>query len=69
MKKPIVLQSKALLSIRESCAVTGFSHMTLYNEINAGRLRSLKVGRRRMLTPAAIHDWIAERENAASIRP
>ncbi|MGE3296732.1 MAG: helix-turn-helix domain-containing protein [Porticoccaceae bacterium] len=68
MKEPLS-QAKALLSIRESCAITGVSHVTLYSEINAGRLRSLKVGRRRMLTPAAIQEWIAERENAAMVHP
>lgn len=60
-------QLKKLLSIKEAQLQTGLSHVTLYNEINAGRLKSLKVGRRRLIRPQALQDWIKEREQEASI--
>ena len=57
-------QAKLLHSIKDGCVLTGFSHMTLYREINAGRLRSVKIGRRRMITPEALKAWISDRERA-----
>lgn len=59
-------QLKKLLSIKEAVALTGLSHVTLYNEINAGRLKSLKVGRRRLIRPAALSEWIEQREKEAN---
>lgn len=58
-------QLKKLLSIKEAVEQTGLSHVTLYNEINAGRLKSLKVGRRRLIRPAALTEWIEQREREA----
>lgn len=60
------LQLKKLISIKEAVALTGLSHVTLYNEINAGRLKSLKVGRRRLIRPAALSEWIKQREKEAN---
>lgn len=60
------LQLKKLISIKEAVALTGLSHVTLYNEINAGRLKSLKVGRRRLIRPAALSEWIEQREKEAN---
>lgn len=58
-------QPRRLLSIKEAVEQTGLSHVTLYNEINAGRLKSLKVGRRRLIRPAALAEWIEQREREA----
>ena len=60
------LQLKKLISIKEAVALTGLSHVTLYNEINAGRLKSLKVGRRRLVRPAALCGRIEQREKEAN---
>ena len=60
------LQLKELISIKEAVALTGLSHVTLYNEINAGRLKSLKVGRRRLIRHAALSEWIEQREKEAN---
>jgi hypothetical protein len=35
---------------------------TGYNEINAGRLQTYKVGRCRRISPEAEADWVAARE-------
>jgi excisionase family DNA binding protein len=45
-------------SIPETMEATGLSRQTLYNEINNGRLKTFKVGRRRMVSHAAIELWI-----------
>ena len=38
------------------------SRQTVYNEINAGRLRSYKVGRRRFISEEALVEYIRARE-------
>jgi excisionase family DNA binding protein len=49
-----------LLSVAEAReALGGVSRSTLYGEIQAGRLRSAKVGRRRLVPAAAIAEYIA----------
>lgn len=55
------------LSVPEVMASTRLSRQTVYHELNSGRLRSFKVGKRRLVTPAALADWVArlEREAAA----
>lgn len=49
-------------SIGEVAELTGLCRQTLYNEINNGALRSFKVGRRRLISPQALHDWVRSRE-------
>jgi excisionase family DNA binding protein len=49
-----------LLTIEEAIRSTRTSRATLYREIKAGRLKTVKVGRRRYVTPAAIREWVAE---------
>jgi excisionase family DNA binding protein len=58
---------KVGLSVPEVMEATGLSRQSIYNEINDGRLRTFKVGRRRLVSPAALEDWVAalEREAAA----
>lgn len=48
-----------LLTIDEAISSTRTSRATLYREINAGRLKTVKVGRRRYVTPQAIREWVA----------
>jgi excisionase family DNA binding protein len=50
------------LSIPEALDALGISRQTLYDEINAHRLRTYRVGRRRFVSRAALLDWIQERE-------
>jgi len=42
--------------------VTGLGRNSIYEEINAGRLLSFRVGRRRFVSEQAILNWIADRE-------
>jgi excisionase family DNA binding protein len=48
-----------LLSIDEAARAFGIGRSRLYDEIGAGRLRSIKVGGRRLIAAASIADFIA----------
>jgi excisionase family DNA binding protein len=48
-----------LLSIDETCAALSIGRSLLFGELQAGRLRSMKVGRRRLIPAQAIADYIA----------
>ena len=50
-----------LLSIDEAAAALGLGRTALYSEIAAGRARSVKVGRRRLIPAGAIAEFIAAR--------
>jgi excisionase family DNA binding protein len=50
-----------LLSVDEAAAALGCGRTLVYDEIGAGRLRSLRVGRRRLVPSGAIADYIAAR--------
>jgi excisionase family DNA binding protein len=49
-------------SITQAMEALGLSRQTLYNEINAGRLRTYSVGSRRFISHEAITTWIRNRE-------
>jgi excisionase family DNA binding protein len=50
-----------LLSVAEAADALGLSRALLYRELSAGRLRTVHIGRRRLVPEAAIADYIAER--------
>jgi excisionase family DNA binding protein len=47
-----------LNSIKDIVARTALSRSTIYEEMASGRLRSVKVGRRRLIPEAALIDYI-----------
>ena len=51
-----------LLSIDEAAGRLGFGRTRLYTEISSGRLRTLMVGRRRLVPSAAIAEFIRAQE-------
>jgi excisionase family DNA binding protein len=53
------------LSIAEVARVTTLNRCTVYAELRAGRLRSFKVGRRRLISRRALDDWVRAREQEA----
>ncbi len=57
-----------LLSVDEAAATLGIGRSALYGEIGALRLRSLKVGRRRLVTSAAIAEYINEKAAPSIVR-
>lgn len=56
--------SKVTLSVPEVMERTGLCRNAIYAEINSGRLRSFKVGSRRLITPAALDTWVNKQEQA-----
>lgn len=50
-----------LLSVAEAARALGIGRTALYGEITAGRCRSLKVGRRRLVPSSAIAAYTAAR--------
>lgn len=50
-----------LLSVDEAATMLGLGRSVIYGEIGAGRLRSVKVGRRRLLSAEAVRAYIADR--------
>lgn len=52
-----------LLSIDEAAATLGLGRTALYGELQAGRLRSIAVGRRRLVPAGAIREFIASAED------
>jgi excisionase family DNA binding protein len=56
-----------LLSIDQAAVITGVGRTTIYAAIGAGRLRSVKVGRRR-LVPASAIAALAAAERTAPLR-
>ena len=49
-----------LLSIDEAATMLGLGRSKVYAEIQAGRLRSAVVGRRRLIPSGAVADYIAQ---------
>jgi excisionase family DNA binding protein len=49
-----------LLSVAEAADMLGIGRSRLYDEITAARVRSVKVGRRRLVPSGAIAEYIAE---------
>lgn len=47
-----------LLSVPEAAAAMGVRRSLIYAEMGAGRLRSIKVGRRRVIPASAISDYL-----------
>jgi excisionase family DNA binding protein len=50
-----------LLSIDEARDALGIGRSLLFGEIGAGRLRSVRVGRRRLIPAGAIAEYVASR--------
>lgn len=45
-------------SIPEAAYVSGCGKDVLYSEINKGRLKSIKLGKRRIIRPEALDEWL-----------
>jgi len=50
-----------LYGIPEAAAILSVGRSALYGELQAGRLRGIKVGRRRLVSSGAIRDYIGSR--------
>ena len=54
------------LTTAKLARVLGVSRQTVYNAINNGDLQSFKVGRRRLVSPHALHDMVSRLEKSAA---
>jgi excisionase family DNA binding protein len=57
--EPEATETARLLSIKDACRILGLSRTTLYAQLASGRLRSVTVGRRRLIPREAIDAFIA----------
>jgi excisionase family DNA binding protein len=55
-RRPIEREPDRLLSIEQAARALGIGRTALYSEIGAGRIRSFKVGRRRLIPSSAISE-------------
>jgi excisionase family DNA binding protein len=55
-----------LLSIPEAAHLTGLGRSSVYELIARGELRSLKVGRRRLVPASAVHELAGRADGAAA---
>jgi excisionase family DNA binding protein len=53
--------NRLLLSVDEARRSLGIGRTTLYAEMDAGRIRTIKVGARRMIPVSALNDFIEQR--------
>jgi excisionase family DNA binding protein len=58
-------ETARLNSIKGVMARTNLSRSTVYQEMNSGRLRSVKVGRRRLVPESALIEFIDNLINTA----
>jgi excisionase family DNA binding protein len=49
-------------SVADVCKMTGLCRQSIYNQINSGHLRSFKVGKRRLISPQALDEWVIAQE-------
>ncbi len=56
--EPAPAAPERLLSVDEAAATLGLGRSLLYAEIGAGRVRSVKAGRRRLVPASAVADYI-----------
>ncbi len=62
---PVAEGPERLLSIPEAAALAGLGRSALYALIGRGELRSLKVGRRRLVPASAIRELVERSGGAA----
>jgi excisionase family DNA binding protein len=60
------LTADRLLTVQEAADQLQISRCLIYNLIRANQLRTVKIGRRRLVTPAALAEYIAMLEGGAS---
>ena len=59
-------QLRLAVSPGEAARISGLGRTTLYEAIGSGALRSLKIGKRRLITIEALKEWLAAAEQAVT---
>jgi len=62
MKQSIEDNETRLLSIKEVCGRLGIGHWAVYQQIHQHKLKSIKIGKRRLISTNAIDEFIASQE-------
>lgn len=57
-------QERLAISVEEAAAMSGLGRTTIYLALGEGSLRSLKVGKRRLIRVEALKDWMTAHETA-----
>lgn len=60
--------NKLVYSIKDVCEFLGVSHCTIYSEINAGNLKSIKIQSRRVITQDQLQQYLKQKEEQAEIK-
>ena len=55
-------ENQIMFSLAEVCERTRLGRTTIYSEINSGRLKIVKVGRRTLVTRTALAAWMEQLE-------
>lgn len=53
---------KLAVSVIEAAGLAGVGRTTIYEAIQDGTLKSLKIGKRRLIRTEALRDWLAAHE-------
>ena len=62
MEKINLNNETRLLSIKETCERLGIGHWALYQQINQNTLKTVKIGKRRLISTNAINEFIENLE-------
>jgi excisionase family DNA binding protein len=57
---------KLAYSVEEAAEAIGISRSLVYDEMNAGRLGYIKIGRRRLITSQQLNEYLAAAEVGAA---
>lgn len=58
----ILKEEKALYSVPEVIEMAGIGRTRLYQELNSGRLKAVKIGKRTCITKAGLESWLSKLE-------
>jgi excisionase family DNA binding protein len=59
--------SRLAVSPAEAARLAGIGRTTLYEALGSGALRSLKIGKRRLITIEALKDWLTAAERTGQV--
>ena len=57
-----IKEDMRLISIPETCKRLGIGHWAVYQQINKKALKTVKIGKRRLVSVKALNDFIVSRE-------
>jgi excisionase family DNA binding protein len=60
--QPAAADPRLAVSPAEAARLAGIGRTTLYEALSCGALRSLKIGKRRLITIEALKDWLTMAE-------